>query len=222
MRPAKRVIITATLAAILAAVAGWHRYQATAHLAFNTSVQLVESGVEMPIFQVFYNTGRGYRESEARSVLLKPGEEQSITFTIPSNRVYSLRLDVLNGPGSVVLQETALIGGDGRVLCPVSAGMAVEGNQLASLSVAADAIRLTTLAGANDPYLQVPFTPPCFSPVRQGVTSHLLFAGKIFAVLLLGFELLLLGSGAGRSPRRRANVAALLRGWGRPGRPDSG
>jgi hypothetical protein len=188
----RQQLVIAAVAAVLALAVAWSHFQATRRLSFVASLQ-PETALEIPIFQVFYDIGKGFREADARSFFLPPGETPlSISFTIPGSRVHGLRLDILNGPGAAVLAHPALVASSGETVCPIRGDDVASTNQLASLVDDAGRFHLSTSVEANDPYLIIPFAPACESPVRQTVAGFFLFLGKVFVILFLGIQLLLL------------------------------
>ena len=190
MTAKKRILITMTLAMVLSTTSAWFHYQATGHISFSTLLH-VETEMHPPVFQVFYDIGKGYRERDAKSFAIhSPSQWQTISFAIPSNTLYGLRIDMINGPGVAALEETSLLAGSGETLFKMSPSAPIEGNQIAAMRFSAGRLEISTTPGADDPYIHLPFSPPLQSPALRDPAKHLVFALKIFAILFISLEIL--------------------------------
>ncbi len=189
----KTIITYATaIALILSGLTSWYRYQALRYLNVEFEIQ-IETAIEKPILQLFYNTGKGYREKDSQSFWLKTDNEFQLIFCrIPATELNSLRIDFLNGPGEATFREINIFSNSKESVFRLSEHTKIENNQVESINIASDQIQVKTINPANDPYLNIFFPSPLTLSQKKSLTGQLLFTAKIFFIIFITLTTVLL------------------------------
>jgi len=182
--------IVAFIAALsISVISGFYHYHAREYLICSVQV-IADSSLEKPILQIFYDKGKGFVESDSRSFILnKTSDVQNLSFTVNSNTLYGLRLDVLNGPGEVIIKSLQLSSNSQKNFFTLNLPGTPQLKQIASVGMKEDGVHVVTLPSANDPYLLYTFQTPVFSPEQNSLINHTIFTVKTFMVLFLGILL---------------------------------
>lgn len=142
------IAVCSLFAAILAV---YHDY-----LDFNTSTFAIEmeSSAAGPS-QVFYDTGRGYRERESYSLPVQPGEFHKYFFPMTGRSIKSIRFDPLNLSATVRIREATIQNHQGAVIkkIPLRDFRAVQ--QITAMDVRNGILRIDIAKNADDPILAV-------------------------------------------------------------------
>lgn len=187
--------LTLSIALVLAVTMSGLRFGTSSNLVFSVNIAAT-TDMETPIFQLFYDVGRHFNERDSRSVQL-PQDRQAVpvSIPIPGRSILGLRVDLLNGPGTVVMQGLRVTTRLGKTLYTPDKNSEVELHQIETMEVKPEHIRVTINSEANDPYLVLYFSPPLRSAIKGDWSAHLSFGLKLFIVLFCGLELLLLLAG---------------------------
>jgi hypothetical protein len=103
--------------------------------------------------QLFYNTGKGFNETESSAAAVTSGSLESfkrVRFDLPSSTILGLRLDPLTGPGRVRLRKI-VIRNRIQPLLKIPAANIVPFNQIETRTVDSDEVMLITTPNASDP-----------------------------------------------------------------------
>ncbi|WP_028583098.1 hypothetical protein [Desulfogranum mediterraneum] len=192
MRINKQIWLTLGVAGLISLLSAWFHYQASGYQTISLEIR-TNTELETPVFQLFYDLGRGYRERDSHSFLLQPGESfQQLSYTIPSHTIHGLRLDFLNGPGQVTLRQLTFHPADSDYLAPAPQ-VQLHFNQAEPLNHSPAGLTIRTRPEANDPFVQLSLEQPICHPCSHPLWPQLLFALKVFTFLglCLGTVLLL-------------------------------
>ncbi len=185
-------LITLGLAALFAFPNAAGRYRASTRLFLSFDIRVEESLHRPPLLQIYYDQGDGFSERQSiRVVLPENGAEKQIQALLPVVRLHALRLDYLNGPGTVSMKRIALADSLGTPLLRLSAERFTP-FQTQSLRQSGDSLRVQSDAQAEDPHLSLAFDPALTAPRQGKALASLVFGLKIFAIVAFGLELFLL------------------------------
>lgn len=186
----KELVLITAVTIILTGISAWYYAQASRFLTFSVEV-ISNTTIEKPVFQLFYDIGRGFNEKDSNSFFLTPDEPvQTISYTIPSHSICDLRLDYLNGPGQVTLKNFALHSNSGENIYLQLQTDHLQLNQTESMLLSPRSVQLKTLSTANDPYIHLSFEPACTLASKPLQTADFMFALKTFCILFFGISLL--------------------------------
>ena len=192
----KQLLFIFTISMILAVFYGWHHLQAKSFITLNLKLSAATE-INRPVLQVFFDTGEGYREDESQRFPVSPHENpHTILVTSRSRVLHGVRLDYLNGPGSVLLQDMRLISTSGDEILSISIPEDTVINQTSISYPSPGIVSLTSSPAANDPYIIIRFSEPFFSPAGQFSLSQLQFGMKIFITLFVGISLIFMFTGS--------------------------
>ncbi len=185
-------LITLGLAALFAIPNAAGRYRASTRIFLSFDIRVEEALHRPPLLQIYYDQGGGFSEGHSiRVVLPEKGAEKHIQALLPVPRLRALRLDYLNGPGTVSMKHIVLTDPLGTPLLEPSAKQFTP-LQTQSLRQSGDLLRVQTSPQAEDPHLSLTFEPALTAPRQGKALASLVFGLKIFAIVALGLELLLL------------------------------
>ena len=176
---------------MITGLSSWYHAQASRYLTFSVEI-ISKTEMEKPVFQLFYDIGRGFNEKDSNSFLLTADETaQTISYTIPSHSICDLRLDYLNGPGQVTLKNFELHSNSGENIYIQLHPDHLQLNQTENMLLFPRSVQLKTLSTANDPYIQISFEPACSLITTPLQLADFMFALKTFCVLFFSTSLLI-------------------------------
>lgn len=112
-------------------------------------------------FQIYYDDGSGLSEElSGRATISGDGAPATFQFPLPAGTYKSLRLDPLDGTGSVTLSHLRIVSRTGRNIADLPLAAFQSAYQIASTRLADGALHIATTPDANDPQLTLAFTPP--------------------------------------------------------------
>src|SRR5688572_12477170 len=130
--------------------------------------------------KIYYDIGAGYREADSSQQTIMPdGAPHTYRMTLPAAEYRSIRLDPLDGPGTVFIEGTPRIATQGgRVVRAILYAELKSLQLIESRSERDDGIEVKTTADANDPQLHVVFSPPLVVnlTVADWIGAHVLWA----------------------------------------------
>lgn len=192
MKLKKELLLLAVLAGLLSGIISWYHAQAARFLTVSMEVT-TSTELETPIFQLFYDVGRGFNERDSKSFLLNTdGATKTISHTVPSPSICGLRLDYLNGPGQVTLENIALHSNAGESIFLSLTRERLQVNQTASFHFNPRSLQATAISTATDPYIHLMFEPACSVAITGIQLKDISFALKSFFVLYAGIGLIFL------------------------------
>jgi hypothetical protein len=191
----KQLLLTFALSVILTVFYTWYHAQAKGFITLSLQLSATTE-IKRPILQIFFDTGQGFRERDSHSFPLAPQKtSQDLLYTIHSSVIYGLRLDYLNGPGSVLLQDMRFISTSGDDILSISIPEDSGVNQTSISHPTPGVVALTSTPTANDPYIIIPFSEPFLSPAGHFDLSQVQFGMKIFCALFVGISLIFMFTG---------------------------
>ncbi len=184
------------LAIILAGVSTWYHNLTGKQLVFKTAVTLAPTSVlpeDSPlVFQLFYDIGDGYTEDDSTSFLFEPEKTTTLSQTIACCKVHGLRLDIMNVPGSAIIEEAGVYDITGKRLFDLLDAVPSASNQIAAFNeINKEKWRVQTEEGAVDPFIVFTFSPPLKAQQKGDLGFELLFGLKIFFMLFIGMWIML-------------------------------
>jgi len=192
----KLLLLTFVLSTILSVFYTWHHTQARGFITLSLELSSATE-VKRPILQIFYDTGKGFRENDSHKFSLDPRKKsEDFFYTILSSTIYGLRLDYLNGPGSILLKDMRFISSRGDEILSIIIPENSAVNQTSISRPETGIAILKSTPEANDPYVVIPFAEPFLSPEAQFDLSQLLFGMKIFCTLFIGIGLIFMLAGS--------------------------
>ncbi len=112
-------------------------------------------------FQIFYDDGGGIREQLSGRAALQPSAGPvTVRVPIAPGTYRKLRLDPLDRPGNVVLEDLRLISQHGGTLARIPLRDFKPVHQVASVRPRGDGIEITVAPGDNDPQLYLDLPAP--------------------------------------------------------------
>ncbi len=189
------ILFAATLAITLSSITTWYRHKAIwyQHLQFEVTST---NNINKPIIQCFYNLGKGYRENDSQSYWLKKKKDQKIYCRIPSKKLYGLRIDILNGPGKVTISNLEIITNKREAIFHLTESLQINRNQVESINISNNQLHVLTTHTANDPYIEIPFSPPLISPSilpkNELLIQQFFFGAKLFFIIFITLATILL------------------------------
>ncbi len=164
--------------------------------------------------QVFWDSGGGLSERNSSSAAVPAGGgAATYRLPVPAGVYPSLRLDPIDGDGTVVITSVRMVEAGGRLIRPVGLDDFGAQNQIQSLVRDGDGLAVNIAPGGNDPQLILRFSPPLrlFTSLTSLAWQWVPRAAGVF--LLLAAAILGIGS-AGALRGRLAE--GLRRLWSRP------
>lgn len=199
----KKLLIILATSLVFSSFYTWRYHQARGYIRFKATVNcnVTRKGTA---FQLFYDIGNGFRQKDSRTLFLDLEKEtEEVNFLIPAHDVYQLRIDFLNGPGTVVLEEPRL-SSDTSTTTSVSLNLLdADFNQATVSSHQQDRFTLTAPPGASDPFVHLSFPSPVHSTDYDLTRATPIFGAKIFVLLFCGISLIFFFSGGMFSPRKQ-------------------
>jgi hypothetical protein len=191
----KQLFITFTLSVILSV--SYALYHAHARSFITLSLHLsAYTTLKRPILQLFFDIGQGFREDDSHKFLLFPqNTSQKLVYTIQRKVIYGLRLDYLNGPGSVLLHDMRFLSTSGDEILSISIPENVNANQTFIFHPTPGTVALISTPSANDPFVYIPFSEPFLSPAGDFDPAQVYFGIKTFCALFVGISLILILTG---------------------------
>ena len=101
---------------------------------------------------LYFDLGHGFRGEDSVTVPVAAGETQSIELPLPRAVIHTLRIDPLEGPGSILISGIKVIL-PGRADLDLPLSRLTADNQIESLRVDAEGAHFRTTSDAFDPYL---------------------------------------------------------------------
>lgn len=199
-------LVSLGIAALFAAFNAGGHYRASNRIMLNFDIRVKEARHLPPLLQIYYDQGRGFEERHSMRVVLPgKGAVKHIRTMLPVQNLQALRLDYLNGAGRVEIARLSLTDALGTPLVDQWHAERFTPYQTESLRQSGDTLHVQSGAQADDPHLALLFDPALRAPRQGKAMASLVFGGKIFLILALSLELLLLVIGK-----------SWLSGWRRP------
>ena len=137
--------------------------------------------------QLFFDVGRGIIEADSARAAIeaKPGP-QRLRFSLPPGTYRGLRLDPIDRTAEFTLTDPVIRAHDGSIIRRFALSDFTADNQIFSLNVNGDALRVITTAGAVDPTLGLRLAAPFVleTTFGQNIRAGLFIAGFVFVGLL--------------------------------------
>jgi hypothetical protein len=116
--------------------------------------------------EIWWDSGSGFRaQQSARLPLARtPDAFQSVRFTLPAESLRQLRLDPIDRPGEVFVEDVRVLDAEGTVIRDLNPRSFLPAHQIASVKREGRLVRFVTDANATDPFLLV--TPVWRAEVR--------------------------------------------------------
>lgn len=192
----KQLLLAFALSGILTGFYTWYHVQAKGFITVRIQLS-ADTEIKKPMLQLFFDTGHGFREQDSHRFRLAPQKtSQDLLYTIQSRVIYGLRLDYLNGPGSVLLHDMRFISTSGDEILSISIPEDVGVNQTSISHPTPGVVALTSTPVANDPYIVISFSEPFLSPAGHFDRSQAQFGMKIFCALFVGISLIFMFTGS--------------------------
>lgn len=169
--------------------------------------------------QVFYDKGEGL--SEEASTRLSVGVTDRFLeyrFWLPRETIHYLRYDPLMSPGTVFVQDMAVVDGLGRTIISIDLRWVQPGQQIQSLEIVRGVLIAVMEKEGEDPQLAIALPEP-LRPERVSVFTILHIGARVFiesttlfvivVILLIGANGFL-GSGLAMNLRGRVPAALIL------------
>lgn len=186
-------LVSLGIAALFAAFNAGGHYRASNRIMLKFDIRVEEARHLPPLLQIYYDQGSGFEERHSiRVVLPGKGTVKHIRAMLPVQTLQGLRLDYLNGEGRVEITRLSLTD---ALATPLVDQWPIERftpYQTESLRQSGDSLQVQTSNQADDPHLALLFDPALEAPRQGKAMASLVFGGKIFLILALGLELLLL------------------------------
>lgn len=169
--------------------------KASDKMSFHVSIKSSTSGIA----QVFYDSGKGFSESDSARFPVKASEAFiELKFPLPGSIVIrSLRFDPIDKEGTIWLKNIALFDGLGRRIIQIQPNDVIPLNDIADSRFENGAIVITTLKNATDPITAFSITYPIAneSLFAQIIKSQVGLFLASFLGVLSAFSVLYLLSG---------------------------
>ena len=188
-------LVSLGLAALFALPHAAFRYRASVRLIVEFDVAVRANERRPPQMQIFYDTGRGYRERASVKTVLPERGGKHIQAYLPATRLRGLRVDYLDGPGRVEIEGFRVIEPFGEVLVARVPAERFTLFQTEPLRREGDRLFVRSAAGADDPHIGLSFDPALAAPRAGKFRSSLVFGLKIFAIMAVALEGLFCGIG---------------------------
>lgn len=185
-------LVSLCLAALFAFPHAAFRYRASIRLLVDFDIMVEACGLKPPVLQVYYDQGRGFSEKNSVRVVLPEQQSKHIQAYLPVTRLYRLRLDYLNGPGTVRLSRMTVTDPFGPVLLSEIPVRQFVGHQTQQIVQDGNALRVQSEANADDPHLALNFEPPLRASGAGKFWSSLVFGCKVFGIMAAALEILFL------------------------------
>ena len=138
--------------------------------------------------QLFFDLGRGIVEADSSRAAIeaKPGL-QRLRFSLPPGKYRGLRLDPIDRTAELTLTDPVIVNHNGSVVRRFAPSDFTADNQIFSLNVNGDALRVITIPGAVDPTLGIRVAEPFVlaTTLGQNFRAGLVIAAFIFFGLLI-------------------------------------
>lgn len=185
-------LVSLCLAALFAFPHAAFRYRASIRLLVDFDIMVKACGLKPPVLQVYYDQGRGFSEKNSMRVVLPEQKSKHIQAYLPVTRLYRLRLDYLNGPGTVRLSRMTITDPFGPVLLSEIPVRQFVGHQTQQVVQDGNALLVQSEANADDPHLALNFEPPLRASGAGKFWSSLVFGCKVFGIMAAALEILFL------------------------------
>ncbi len=135
--------------------------------------------------QFFFDIGKGIvEENSARGTVVASSKPQPLSFAMPEGTYRGFRFDPLDREGTVTLRNALIRGPDGRVVHRFTPSDFVAEQQIASLEVINDQLKITTIPRAFDPILGLRLAAPV--SLRPTLGQNLFYLSIRFLPVLAG------------------------------------
>ena len=197
-------IVTALILAVILSIPVLGKQSSSGSFVFEVTIQSSVDGTA----QIFYDIGRGIREADSASVHLKSGAPAVYRFRIPRGDYRALRFDPIDREGTVKFFGAKILDRQGMIVQAFGPAQFRAAQQIDSLLIDKESVQVVTIAGANDPILEVSFDRP-FS-LRRDLRGLLLrLTMTFFGIFVLCGGLLWLMDEL--FPQRRERLAIFWR-----------
>jgi len=130
---------------------------ATAKLHFEITIQSNAAGSA----QLFFDVGQGINEADSVRVSIEnKSEPQFLSFPLPPGTYRSFRFDPIDRAAELSLSEAVIRTSEGKIVLRIPIRDFTADNQISSLIVKGDTLRVITTSGAVDPNLGVRLAAP--------------------------------------------------------------
>jgi hypothetical protein len=159
------------------------------HFVFEVAVASSAAGH----LQIYYDGGAGFREEASARVELKPSSRpETYRLPLPAGTYRAIRFDPNDRESRLTVAHARITDTGGHVIRAFAPGTFAPLNQIDSLQVVSDELRLTTTPGGHDPQLLLRFAPPLvvqtsWHTLAGGFATRffVVFAGLVLGMLAL-------------------------------------
>lgn len=200
--------VLAALAALALGAAAFQSHYQEMNRRLARIDMAAETGVEIAVVQLFYDTGRGFNQQDSQvAAIIGDGKTQTLRFKLPDKKIKQLRLDPLNVPGRVILQSCELTSFNGQFSEMIAPENITPLNQIAAMTRGEQGQWLiTTTPDGNDPSLILQLSETQRTgPGLKNLKNSLSLAVRLPLMLGLGFFLILVAGGSPDALPRREN-----------------
>ncbi|NLZ17945.1 MAG: hypothetical protein GX087_09475 [Desulfobulbaceae bacterium] len=186
-------LVSIGIAALFAVPNATGRYQASIRPVVSFDIAVEKNINQPPALQIYYDQGKGFSEKHAIQVVLPAkAEVKKIQAHLPITRLHALRLDYLNGPGTVTIANLVITDPFGLVLAANFTPAQFIPHQTKSVEQQGGKFTVQTIQDADDPYVALPFQPALSAPTQGKIWPNLVFGLKIFFSISIAVEILFL------------------------------
>lgn len=178
---------TLLAAALLGAVVAIPFLPFAAPVASQFHFEITATSTNAGSAQLFFDIGRGILEADSSRAPIseKPGP-QRLSFVLPAANYRGLRFDPIDRAAELTFSDALIRANDGTVMRRFAPGDFTADNQIATLTVTGDTLRVATTPGAFDPTLGVRIAAPfrLVTTLGQNLRAGVLIATGVFAATL--------------------------------------
>jgi hypothetical protein len=138
--------------------------------------------------QFFYDIGHGIIEGDSSRAPLEPDSTpRLLRFALPPGDYRSLRFDPTDRPGELTFSNPLIRSSSGRVVRRFALSDFTADNQIASLTVSGDTLKLATIPGGFDPNLGIRLAAPFHLETTPGenIRAASFIAAPVFILVLM-------------------------------------
>jgi hypothetical protein len=189
-------LVSLVLAALFAFPHATGRYRASTRPVVDFDITVEKNVHRPPVLQIYYDKGKGFREQDSfRVTLPEGGISKHIQAILPATKLYALRLDYLNGPGTVAVSGMKIMDPFGSPLVSHFSAAQFTTFQTEVLQEKEGSLVIQASSQADDPYITLVFESALGVPAKDKIRANVIFGTKIFAILWVVLEILFLLTG---------------------------
>jgi len=156
-----------------------HRYRLIVEMS-------VASENDSALSQLFFDIGNGFNNKDSDTIAIQTdGQPHSLSYELPHKKVKNIRLDPLNGSGTIIISGVKLENHLHQEI-PLDLKAIVPSHQITNMHPLGNGtLEIITADQVNDPSLLLPYAPLPAYPIDFAELFS--FAIKLFMVYFLGF-----------------------------------